>query len=32
VKKMGSKTVITQEQAYQEEISHTHIEGDIELF
>lgn len=32
VKKMGSREVISQEQAYQEQISHTHIEGDIELF
>jgi chemotaxis protein CheD len=32
VKKMGSKEVISQEEAYQEQISHTHLEGDIELF
>ncbi len=32
VKKMGNKEVIKQEQAYQQEITHTHIEGVIELF
>ncbi len=32
VKKMGSNKVITQECAYQDRISHEHIEGDIELF
>ena len=32
VKKMGSKEVVSQERAYQDRISHEHIEGDIELF
>lgn len=32
VKKMGGKDVINQEQAYQEQISRTKIEGEIELF
>jgi len=32
VKKLGSKEVISQECAYQDRISHEHIEGDIELF